>query len=198
MAKLIFLTGMMGVGKSTLAKRFIDYAYYIHGDAVHVDAARRAFPFIKESQEYSWRAWPQDVQGTMHVTDLLKLSLGKTHLDLRRIHSMSNVIVDGAIFCNDWFRTPFIEALRDIGYAFEEHQTHFICLRPPSDKHYKQILARAECEPYRANEKLKYTCIEDVERGQAGFETILNRSLKPWQILDSTEVASDYIASIFS
>lgn len=188
----------MGVGKSTLAKRFVDHAYYIHGDAVHVDAARRAFPFIKKSQEYSWRAWPQDVQGTMHVTDLLKLSLEKTHLDLSRIHSAGNVIVDGAIFCNDWFRTPFIEALGEIGYPFEEAQTHFICLCPPSDKHYQQILMRAEREPNRADEKLKYTCIEDIERGQVGFETILNRSLKPWQVLDSTEAASDYIASIFS
>ena len=187
----------MGVGKTTLAKRFIDHAYYIHGDALHVDAARRAFPFIKESQEYSWRAWPQDVQGTMHVTDLLKLSLKRTHVDLSRIHTVGNVIVDGAIFCNDWFRAPFVEALGEIGYTFEEPQTHFIFLCPPPEKHYHQILRRADCEPNRAKEKLKYTCIEDIERGQVGFETILKRSQKRWKILDSTEVASDYIASIF-
>ena len=187
---------MMGVGKTTLAKRFIDHAYYIHGDAVHVDAARLAFPFIKESQEYSWRAWPQDVQGTMHVTALLKLSLERTHLDLSRIHPVGNVIVDGAIFCNDWFRAPFVEALGEIGHTFEETQTHFLFLCPPADKHYHQILKRANFEPNRANERLKYTSIEDVERGQVGFETILNKSQSSWQKLISTEVASDCITRI--
>ena len=88
------------------------------------------------------------------------------------------------------------EALGEIGHTFEETQTHFLFLCPPADKHYHQILKRANFEPNRANERLKYTSIEDVERGQVGFETILNKSQSSWQKHISTEVASDCITRI--
>lgn len=201
MRKLVFIAGMSGVGKSHLVARLGGCLgtslRRLDGDAVHFEAARRAFPFVKRSQEYNWSAWPRDVENTMMVQRLLSVSIEAVHPELHSpgvaVANLPHFVADGAIFCNDWFRVPFALALGEFGHPFSEEDVHLLHLCPAAAVVWERIQNRAAQDPSRAREALVFRGEEEVRAHQRGIERVLRASRGKWRRFESSEDAVDYL-----
>jgi hypothetical protein len=143
MPSIVVLTGVVGAGKSTVASRFSESAFVVRTDAVQFDAARRAFPFLRKSQEQNWEIWPRDLS-TMHINRLFNLSLTSTYPEL--LQHRGNVIVEGTIICRDWFQAPLIEEIKTICRFNRDVALHRLDLIPTAEVLQQQILARGKPE----------------------------------------------------
>lgn len=190
MAKLIFLAGLMGAGKSSVARAHAERTYYVHGDGVQKAATLKAFPFLKKGHEYSWTAWPREAERTMHMVPLLAMALDSVHSDLDDKQRELNIMCDGSLFVADWFRTPFIEALGVTGHRYAAHDIHLIYLCPPPEVVFQQILHRADTDPHRAKERTRFKNVEALAKDWRGYDGNVQRSEGAWQRYETIDAST--------
>ncbi len=182
MPRLILVGGASGGGKSKALAALPATVLKIGVDAVLYDAARRAFPFVRQGREHDWAIWPRD-PGTIDLPRLLELALMQTVP--RCAGYCGNVVAEGAILINDWFRLPFCEALARLGMEVSEAHSECLFLDPPAPVLLEQIHRRAETNPYRRHELRKYPDLASVERLRAALTALLTPGR--WQFVTSTE-----------
>lgn len=156
MPSIILLTGVIGAGKSTVAKKFSPPAFVVHADPFQHDAVRRAFPFVRKEHEFRWEVWPED-KSMMHMNRLFGLSLRSTHERIRG--HRGDVIVEGCVICNNWFAEPLIQEIRAACQFRDDVAVHRLNLIPPAEQVLEQILIRD-----RKHELKEFGNIEGVKR----------------------------------
>ena len=139
MTSIICLTGVVGSGKSTIANRFSSTAIVVSADAVQFDAVKRAFPFVRDSKELIWDVWSHD-PWLLHLNELFHLSLISKYPELH-MHD-GNIILEGCIVCEEWFRVPLVEEIRKTCNLDSNVVVHHLDLIPPSRVLQEQILRR--------------------------------------------------------
>jgi hypothetical protein len=139
MSVIIAITGVTGAGKTTIANRFASAVFEIHAAPLLCDAARRAFPFLRHSQQNRWDAWPVN-PATMDIDRLLNITLRKAHESLEK--NRGPVLVEGCVISQDWFRIPLFEQIRSICRFGPEIAIHQFDLIPPARVLQRQIFKR--------------------------------------------------------
>jgi hypothetical protein len=167
---IIALTGVIGAGKSTIAKSFSPTAFVVHADVVQHDAVRRAFPFVRRDREYSWNAWPRNID-TMHMNRLLNLSLRSTHHGL--LSHSGPIIVEACILSQPWFLNPLLDELRAICGLRGDSSVYLFDLIPPAHQVQQQIVSRG-----RTNEVGPFS---DIAHVQKHVEWAAERTTSGWR-----------------
>jgi len=139
MTSIICLTGVVGSGKSTIANRFSPSTLVISADEVQFDAVKRAFPFVRDSKELIWGVWSFD-PWLLHLNELFNLSLISKYPKLHE--HQGNIILEGCIVCNDWFRVPLLEEIMKTCQLDSSVAVHHLDLIPEAELLQEQILRR--------------------------------------------------------
>lgn len=182
----------MGSGKSTTAREFESTARYIHADILLQDAARRAFPFIKKSRQFSWSAWPRD-KSTMHIHTVLHLSLETVSQDLR--HYSGNLIIEGSILATDWFRRPLQEVLPNFNQDFPDSVVKHFHLNPPPATVIEHIQRRAKEKENRRHEAETFPDVESVARHNERYCSRFTKDI--WTVCESNEELDSSLKKFF-
>jgi hypothetical protein len=172
MAKLIFLTGFMGSGKSYAARKFFGEAHRLDGDHFFSMSHRVLRPEMPESEKNDWDKWPKDWRDEATIRRVFSESLPKA--DDKIADHCGHVFADGAIFVYDWFRQPLIPVLRGLR-PFEE-TVHLLYLSLTPQKLFENIHHRGKIE-----QKQQYDTVEKVARGNKGYREKFGKSLKLWE-----------------
>lgn len=191
MSSLIFLAGYTGIGKTTISRKYKDRLLSLTGDEIHCDAARRAFPYIRKKDVYNWKAWPRDPQ-TMHLELLLFATLFSVHPNLREHEG--NILIEGAILANKWFRDALISALGATGCRFESNQVHLLYLCPPAEQVFANIQQRLASSKGRDNERKRLRSLEDVAANLESYARAVKG--EQWQRFSTHEQVHEAIEAI--
>ena len=182
MPKLVFIAGMLGVGKSTVARQFESDAFCVHADHIQKNAVKRAFPFLKNGKEFHWKAWPQDTD-TMHLDLLLRLAINSVAPGIQDY--TGNLIIEGAILSNDWFRVPLRAALCEFGHTFKDSDVRLFHLKPSVQQIFDNIHRRACEHEYRQPETSMLPTVEKVKGHLVGYCGSFTQNL--WTVFESSE-----------
>jgi len=161
MPKLIFVSGASGSGKTETIAAITGPVLKIEVDAIQLESARRAFPFLRSGREYDWFLWPRD-PSTIDLERLLELSIAGQVRQLAE--HRGDLIAEGAILVNEWFRMPFRRALARLGHSFADADVVCLFLDAPPALMLEHIHQRAARWPHRRHERAHYPDVAAVDR----------------------------------
>ncbi len=145
MSNIVLLTGVLGAGKSTIAKAFIPNVYHVSADYVQGRAADRAFPYLRHGKRHSWSVWSSKARENFQMHALMYVTL---EADCEGLYGWgSDIILEGCILSEDWFREPLLAELMNVANV-RDANLHFLNLLPPA-----KVAADQARKRNRTNEK---------------------------------------------
>lgn len=166
--KLIFITGVIGAGKSTIA-RSLPSSYYIPGDHIQGMIAKRAFPFIRESHIWNWNIMDSHLDGFMHTGTLFHMVVRSACHDLNSWKG--DIVVEASVLWQRWFRTMLASTIREITGMAEDTSEFYLNYLPDAAIVCEQIKQRRRNGDERLHDlnEVKRDLVSAQERAPAPF-----------------------------
>jgi hypothetical protein len=184
MALLAFITGKQGAGKSWVAKQ---WARSRGAERIDVDAilirGGPGIPGIRADQRpTAWDLWenaaPEIRKSRLHAGFEAKYASLENHA--------GDLVVEGAILCNDWLYDPLVEVLTE--WMPAKRVAHHLYPNVSSKRIHANVHERADREPgARGHEKAQFPDEDTVEKFHSGFDRAIRQSRVDWKLFSSSE-----------
>jgi hypothetical protein len=185
MALLVFITGKQGAGKSCIAKEWVQSrrAKRINVDAI-LERGALEIPGFSASRDSptSWGLW----EGVCRETrkSCLDSGFAGEYSTLRGY--AGDLVVEGAILCNDWFYKSMKEVLLD--WMPARRDVHHFYLDVSNRQLLENVRERARSDPKRRKRELQlFPDEEAVAKKHEGFDRQMAASTTPWEPYSSRE-----------
>lgn len=175
MPLLVLITGKQGAGKSFLAQQWAKdhQARHIDVDPVLV-AGGRKLPGSTH-KETDWDLWRTTCKRTR--VDVLILGLNETYSDLNGYNG--NLVIEGAILCNDWFLKDFQEALKVLNLGATDER--YFYLNASNETILRNVHSRADKDPeHRGPERGLFPTVDEVASKHLGFDEAVGEIPGRW------------------
>jgi hypothetical protein len=187
MPLLIVITGKQGAGKSCVAKTWARStgARRIDVDAILI-AGGTDIPERGDRRPTDWGLWkalsPEERKAR------LRSGVEAKYLTLKGY--AEDLVVEGAILCNDWLYESLFELLDE--WMPTKRDVHNFYLNVSSKRILDNVHERAEKEPSsRGHETNLFPDEDTVEKFHAGFDIEIRESQVGWKWFSSSEALED-------
>lgn len=188
MSKLVFITGINGTGKSTVANEFQDQALVIEVDHIQSSCAKRAFP--NSNNSFDWALFTENKKEEW--SRFLPPTIIEHSHDIG-IHR-GHIVAEGAILGLKVFAEAFEEVLASIGHSHDISEVYHFFLNPPADVVFDQIQKRAIEVAHKVCERNEFPDVQSVETKLEIFAQCIQHEC--WKEFSSTELLRDELCAI--
>lgn len=138
MSHIVYIIGVSGSGKTSLALRLARIAHVIHTDQLALIAAMRLCPFCKPGSAGDWGLWQALLQHTSAI-EALHYSFLQSHSNC--LSFQGPIIIEGTILVWEQWRAALRASLAMAGVDMSRES--FVWLDPSPDEIHRNILQRA-------------------------------------------------------
>ena len=191
MTKLIFVTGFRGSGKTHASEAWAaaTNSLLISGDRLFSTSLKLIRPELTNEESNDWDKWPSSQRTADFARGVLKSTIHSATFALDKDQQKypanlevneKDILVEGAIFANDWFRNATHDVLVGLGHAFDG--ANFLYSNPPNDVIFGRIHSRG-----RPDEIDVFRDLATVIRQNNEFRTCFGVSRLVWTEFTTSE-----------